>query len=319
MSDLIFSINVVLPLFMLIATGYILKQIRFVSESFLIEANKFVFKFPLPLMLFQNIRSTFDGSLITIFNTRLILSAFIGIVVVIVILLIIIPMAGRSKATTGSLIQGVFRSNFIIYGLPLATSMYGENAIIPVSMLLGMVIPVYNVAAVVILTVFSETKSVSSISFSSIIGNIFKNPLILACIAGFVAGTLNVQFPVFIDKPVKDISNIATPLALLVMGGLFKFKGLMNNFLTVFIASISKLVVIPLIAMIVFVSMGFRGLELAALLCLFATPTAVASFIMAENMGCDGEISAHIVVLSTALSAITIFFFIFILKSMGYL
>jgi predicted permease len=270
-------------------------------------------------MLFQNIRNTFDGSLITIFNTRLILSAFIGIVVVIVILLIVIPMAGRSRATTGSLIQGIFRSNFIIYGLPLATSMYGENAIIPVSMLLGMVIPVYNIAAVVILTVFSETKSVSSISFSSIIGNIFKNPLILACIAGFVAGRLNVRFPVFIDKPVEDISNIATPLALLVMGGLFKFKGLMNNFLTVFIASISKLVAIPLIAMIVFVSMGFRGLELATLLCLFATPTAVASFIMAENMGCDGDISAHIVVLSTALSAITIFFFIFILKSMGYL
>jgi predicted permease len=318
MNDLLFSVNVVLPLFMLIATGYLLKQIRFVSESFLLEANKFVFKFPLPLMLFQNIRNTFNGSLITIFDTRLIISAFIGIIAVIVVLLIIIPLFGKPRATTGSLIQGIYRSNFIIYGLPLATSMYGEKAIIPVSMLLGMVIPVYNIAAVVILTVFSETKSVSSISFYQIIKNIFKNPLILACIAGFIAGRLNLQFPTFIDKPMADISNIATPLALLVMGGLFKFKGLMNNFLTVFIASLSKLVIIPLIAMIVFVSMGFRELELATLLCLFATPTAVASFIMAENMGCNGEISAHIVVLSTALSAFTIFLFIFILKSLEY-
>ncbi|MDR2383001.1 MAG: AEC family transporter [Prevotellaceae bacterium] len=318
MSDFLFSINVVLPLFMLIATGYILKQLRFVSEAFLSEANNFVFKFPLPLMLFQNIRNAFDGSLITSFNTQLIVSAFTGIIVVIVILFIIIPLFEKRRATTGSLIQGIFRSNFIIYGLPLATSMYGDDAIIPISMLLGMVIPVYNIAAVVVLTVFSETKSASSIS-SLIIKNIFKNPLILACIAGFIAGWLHIQFPVFIDKPVDEISKIATPLALLVMGGLFEFKGLMNNFWTVFVASLSKLIFIPLAAMIVFVSMGFRDLELAALLCLFATPTAVVSFIMSENMGCDGEISAHIVVLSTALSAITIFLFIYVLKSMEYI
>jgi predicted permease len=319
MNDFLFSLNVVLPLFMLIATGYVLKQLRFVSEAFLSDVNKFVFKFPLPLMLFQNIRNAFNGSLITSFNTRLIFTAFIGIIIVIAILLILIPLFEKRRATTGSLIQGIFRSNFIIYGLPLATSMYGNDAIIPISMLLGMVIPVYNIAAVVVLTVFSETKSTSSISFSLIIKNIFKNPLILACIAGFAAGWLHIQFPVFIDKPVDEISKIATPLALLVMGGLFEFKGLRNNFWTVFVASLSKLIFIPLVAMIVFVSMGFRELELAALLCLFATPTAVVSFIMAENMGCDGEISAHIVVMSTALSAITIFLFVFVLKSMRYI
>jgi predicted permease len=284
-----------------------------------VEANKFVFKFPLPLMLFQNIRNTFDGSFIAMFDTRLILSAFVGIIIVITVLLTVVPLFGKRRATTGSLIQGIYRSNFIIYGLPLATSMYGDKAIIPISMLLGMVIPVYNVMAVIILTVFSETKTVASISFSLIVKNIFQNPLIIACIAGFIAGTFNIQFPAFVETPVNEISKIATPLALMVMGGLFRFRGLINNFLPVFVATLSKLILIPLAAMIVFVRMGFRELELAALLCLFATPTAVASFIMAENMGCDGEISANIVVLSTALSAITIFLFIFALKSMGYI
>jgi predicted permease len=308
-----------MPLFLLIATGYVLKQIRVVTESFLTEANKFVFNFPLPLMLFQNIRNTFDGTFIALFDVRLILSAFVGIIIVIAVLLTIVPLLSKRRATTGSLIQGIYRSNFIIYGLPLATSMYGDRAIIPISMLLGMVIPVYNVAAVVILTVFSETKSISSISFLSLIKNIFKNPLIIACIAGFIAGTLDIRFPVFVESPMNEISKIATPLALMVMGGLFRFQGLMNNFSAVLVATLSKLVIIPLAAMIVFVWMGFRELELAALLCLYATPTAVTSFIMAENMGCDGEISAHIVVMSTALSAITIFLFIFALKSMGYL
>ncbi|MDR1886342.1 MAG: AEC family transporter [Prevotellaceae bacterium] len=319
MSDFLFSINVVLPLFLLIATGYVLKQMRFVSEVFLSEANRFVFKFPLPLMLFQNIRHTFEDSFTDSFNTRLILSAFVGIIIMIAVLFIAVPMFGKRRATTGSLIQGIYRSNFIIYGLPLATAMYGDNAVIAVSMLMGMVIPVYNIAAVIVLNIFSETKSKSSLPFFTIIVNIFKNPLILACIAGFIAGRLNLRFPVFVEQPVDEIAKIATPLALMVMGGLFKFRGLMGNFTTVFAASLTKLVLIPLIAMIVFVYMGFRELELAALLCLFATPTAVASFIMAENMGCDGEISAHIVVMSTALSAITIFLFVFVLKSMGYL
>jgi predicted permease len=319
MSDFLFSINVVLPLFLLIATGYAIKQMRLVSEGFLTEANRFVFKFPLPLMLFQNIRNSFGGSFIAEYNTRLVFVAFIGVIVVIAILLVTVPLFGKRRSTTGSLIQGIYRSNFIIYGLPLATGMYGDVAVIPVSMLLGMVIPVYNILAILILTFFSETKSGSSISFFATVKNIVMNPLILASAAGFIAGELDIRFPVFVEKPIDEISKIATPLALLVMGGLFKFRGLMNNFKTVFIASTVKLLVIPLFAIIIFVSMGFRDLELATLLCLFATPTAVASYIMAENMGCDGEIAAHIVVMSTALSAITIFFFVFILRSMGYL
>jgi predicted permease len=320
MGDFIFSINVVAPLFLLIATGYAVKQFRFVSASFLSEANKFVFKFPLPLMLFQNIRDAFiNGTFCSFYNAKLILSALIGIVVVIVILFLVVPLFVKRRATTGSLIQGIYRSNFIIYGLPLATSMYGDVAIIPISMLLAIVIPVYNIAAVIILSIFSETKSASSISVFQIIKDIFKNPLILACIAGFAVGILNIGFPAFINNPVNDISKIATPLALLVMGGEFKFQGLRNNFSQVLIASLLKLVVIPTIAIIIFVYAGFRQMELAALLCLFATPTAVASFVMAENMGCDGKISAQIVVMSTGLSAVTIFLFIFILKSMGYL
>jgi predicted permease len=103
------------------------------------------------------------------------------------------------------------------------------------------------------------------------------------------------------------------------MGGEFRFKSLQNNFRPAIFASLSRLVVIPLIAMIVFIYMGFRNVELAVLLCLFGTPTAVTSFIMAENMGCDGELAAQIVVLTTAGSAFTIFVFVFALRIMGYI
>jgi predicted permease len=317
-SDFIFSLNVVFPLFLLIAAGYAAREFRFVKESFLTEANKFVFRFLLPLMLFRNIHAALFMDL-DFSNIRLIFSALFGVLITIVILLIIVPLSVKRKAARGSLIQGIYRSNFLIYGLPLAVSMYGDAAIIPISMLMGIIVPVYNVAAIIILTVFSEKKSISSISFLQITKDILQNPLILACIAGGIAGGFNLRFPAIIDKPLHDLATMATPMALLIMGGEFRFRKLKSNFMMVMLASAGRLVFVPLIAMIVFIRMGFREIELAVLLCLFATPTAVVSFIMADNMGCDAEIAAQIVVLTTALSAVTIFLFIFVLKTLNYL
>jgi predicted permease len=313
MSDFVFSVNVVAPLFMLIAAGYVAKCLRFLSPVFLSDANKFTFKFLLPVLLFQNIQVAFRGDFS---NTRLIFAALAGVLVVIALLHIaVLPVKGRGAK--GSMIQGIYRSNFLIYGVPLATSMYGHDAMVPVAMLMGVIIPVYNIAAVVILTVFSEKRPVS-LSLKNIIVDILRNPLIIACIAGSIAGVLDLRFPTVINKPLDDLATIATPLALLIMGGEFRFRSLQNNFAKVFLASLGRLVIVPLLAIIVFIHVGFRDMELAALLSLFATPTAVTSFIMAENMGCDGELSAQIVVLTTALSAFTIFAFVFVLKSLGY-
>jgi predicted permease len=315
MDNFLFSLNVVTPLFILMATGYVTRKIRFVTEDFLSQLNKFVFKFCLPLMLFQDIRLSYQGDFS---NTKLIFSSLIGIIVIIFLSFLIVPLWVKRKGQRGSIIQGIYRSNFLIYGLPLATGMYGNTAIATISMLMGIMIPFYNIAAVIILSLHSET-GIHKITFKNILYDIVTNPLVVGCFFGLFGGAIHLRFPHFVEVPLAQLAGTAAPLALFVMGGEFKFNGLRNNFSQVLIASLLKLVVIPVIAIIIFVYLGFRQMELAALLCLFATPTAVASFVMAENMGCDGKISAQIVVMSTALSAVTIFLFIFVLKSMGYL
>ena len=213
----------------------------------------------------------------------------------------------------------MYRSNFIIYGLPLAQSMYGDAATVPVACLLGVVVPVYNVSAIIILTFFSETRSAASLSFSGIVKNILRNPLIIACIAGGIVGATGMSFTIVVESPIEEMAKLAAPLALFVMGAEFRFRNLRSNLPLVVVASLAKLIFIPLVAILIFIAMGFRQMDLAVLLCLFATPTAVMSFIMSDNMGCDGELSAQIVVLTTALSAFTIFMFIFVLRTMGYL
>lgn len=315
MDNFIFSLNVVAPLFVLMAFGYLARLFKLVTISFLAEANKFVFRLSLPFMLFQNIRNTFNGEFS---NTRLIIVSIIGVLIVILASLILVPLFVKSRPQRGSIIQGIYRSNFLIYGMPLATGMHGLEAMGPISVLMGSTIPVFNIAAVIILTIYSEDKR-QKISTRNIFIDIIKNPLIIGCVLGMVFGTLQIQFPAFIDKPMNELALIATPLALFVIGGDFKFRNLKNNIWKVLITSLARLVIVPSIALFIFVEMGFRGIELSALLCMFATPTAVSSYIMAKNMKNDAELAGQIVVLTTACSCVTIFFFVYILKTMGYI
>jgi predicted permease len=314
MDNFLFSLNVVAPLFVLMATGYIVRQVKFVTEDFLSQLNRFVFKFSLPLMLFQDIRLSYQGDFS---NTRLIFSSLIGIATVILLSFLIVPLIVKGKAQKGSIIQGIYRSNFLIYGLPLATGMYGQSAVATISMLMGIMIPFYNVAAVIILSIYSENSQKPG--FKKVMKDIATNPLILGCVFGLLGGIMHLQFPRFLEVPVSQLAATASPLALFIMGGEFKFKNLHNNIYKVVAVTIARLLIVPILALAVFIYMGFRNVELSVLLCIFATPTAMASYIMAKNMNNDGELSAQIVVLTTACSCITIFLIIFFLRGWGFL
>lgn len=315
MDNFLFSLNVVAPLFVLMGAGYVARKIRFVSDEFLEQLNRFVFKLCLPLMLFQDIRTSYSGDFS---NTKLIWGSLIGVSAVILVLFIVIPLFIKRKGQRGSMIQGIYRSNFLVYGLPLATGMHGDEALSAISMLMGILIPFYNVAAVIILSIYSETNN-QKISLQKILKDIVTNPLIIGCFFGLLAGMTHLKLPHFLEVPLSQMARTAAPLALFVMGGEFKFRSLKNNLSKVVIATAARLIIIPVIVLFVFIQLGFRGVDLAVLISIFATPTAMSSYIMAKNMGNDGMLSGQIVVLTTACSSVTIFFIIFFLRLWGYL
>ena len=314
MENFLFSVNAVAPLFVLMTLGYIVRQTNIISESFIFEANKFVFKLLLPLMLFQNIRSTFHGE---IPNGKLIIAAIIGTTIVITLSILIVPLFIQGRGRRGSMIQGIYRSNFLIYGMPLAMGMYGNEAAQSIAVLMGFVIPFYNVSAVIILTIYSEDNL--SLKIIDIIKGIFTNPLILGCIIGIFFGYFNIQIPTLINRPISELAAAASPLALFLTGADFRFKSVKNNIWLVLSATFARLILVPVLALFVFILIGFRGLDLSVLLCIFATPASVSSYIMAKSMGNDGELSGQIVVVSTVASSITIFLLIYVLRSLGYL
>jgi predicted permease len=314
MTNFLFSLNVVAPLFVLMATGYVIRQIRFVTEDFLSQLNKLVFKFCLPIMLFQDIRLSYKGDFS---NTKLIFASLIGIATVIFLSFVIVPLLVKRKAQRGSIIQGIYRSNFLIYGMPLAVGMYGDSAVAAISMLMFIMIPFYNVAAVIILSIYSETGT-HKVTFKSVLYDIVTNPLILGCFFGLLGGMIHLQLPRFLNVPLAQLAGTAAPLALFVMGGEFKFRSLRNNLLKVIAVTAARLLIVPVAALSLFIYMGFRDVDLAVLLCIFATPAALAGYIMSKNMGTDGELSGQIVVLTTACSCVTIFFIIYFLRTWGY-
>jgi len=315
MNDFLFSLNAVAPLFVIMTTGYVLRKIRFVSEDFLAQLNKFVFKFCLPLMLFQEIRLSYKGDFS---NTKLIFAAVGGITAIILISFLIVPLLVKRKAQRGSIIQGIYRSNFLIYGLPLATGMYGGRAITAISMLMAIMIPFYNAAAVIILSIYSETEG-HKVTVKQLLRDMATNPLIIGSVCGILAGMIHLELPRFVDVPVAQFAQTAAPLALFVLGGEFKFHNLRGNWTKVIIVTAIRLIAVPVVALSICVSAGFRDVDLTVLLCIFATPAAMAGYIMAKNMGNDGELSGQIVVLTTACSCVTIFFLIYFLRAWGYL
>ena len=314
MLDFLFSVNVVAPLFILMAAGYLARMFGFVSDTFLDEANRFVFRFSLPLMLFQNVQTHFHSNFS---DYRLIIFSLVGVSATILLSMLVIPFFVKRSGQRGSMVQAIYRSNFLIYGLPLATGIHGDKAVAVISMMMGIMVAFYNMMAVIILSIYSETGQ--KLSLKGIFVNIFKNPLILGCLSGMLFGASGLSFPEALNKPLNDLAGLAPPLALFIMGGKFKFRRLAGNAVKVTAATLCRLVAVPFTAIAAAVFLGMRDVYLAALLSLFATPAAAAGYIMAENMGCDGELAGQIVVTTTLASSVTIFLFVYILRVQGYL
>lgn len=318
MENLLFSLNAVLPLLLLITAGYIIARLNIVSRHFLGEANRFVFRVALPFMLCRNIYLTnFSDA----FDPALVGFALASILLITALGALIVPLFAKNRQTIGAIIQAIYRSNYILFGLPLATNLFGTAGAAPTSMLIAFTIPTYTLLAVIILTYYGPDYQRQSgglmLAVKPILGDIIKNPLIVGSIIGLIINILPFTVPQFLDKTVSDIGSIATPLALIIMGSQFDFSQLQGRLKTANIVALSKLVLTPIIMVSLAILLGFRGPKLGALYILFAAPTSVTSYIMARDMKSDHILSGQLVILTTLLCGFTLFIGIYLLRTLG--
>ena len=311
MESLHIALEIVLPLFLLLAVGYCIKLTGIMNETSVRQTNNMIFKVFLPLLVFFNIYKT---DLTSSFDMSLLLFAVVGVLLQFIISLCLVILLEHDNARRGVMLQGMFRSNFVLFGIPISTALFGDSAAGLASILIAVIIPLYNMLAVVSLESFNGKKP----SLWKILVGILTNPLIIASAVGILFVVFHIPLPTVLYKTVSDLSIIATPLAFVILGASFSFGETGRCVRDLCITLGAKLVAYPLLFIALAILMGFRDAHLAVLLTVFGSPIAVSSFTMAQQMGCDDKLAGQLVVFSSLLSVFTMFLFIFGLKELAF-
>lgn len=313
MDSFVTAATAVTPFLVYMLYGYLTRRAHVTDEAFLDRLNKVVFRCFFPFLSFYNIYNI-DPALEFRFSFVFFCAGLV--LVLIALLLMIVPRVIRDKKQAGSYIQAVYRSNCVLYALPLAHNVYGQDGASHAAMMVALIVPLFNVSAVLILEYFGSQEHVS---WKSLARDVITNPIIIGVVIGILFYALKIRLPRALDAPVNALNLLTTPLAMFVLGGSLHFSQT-KRYKKLLISGLSlRLVLIPAGALCAAVAAGFSPVERFVIFACFSTPSAAASYAMASAMGCDAELAGQFVVLGTVLSVFTLFLWIFFIGSAGLL
>ena len=312
LENIIFTTNIVAPVFLIILLGYFLKRIGVINENFVEITSKFVFNVSLPAFIFMKI-STLD--LTAALDIRQIIFIYAGTLLVYFIVWIIASLFIKDGRDLSVFVQGAYRSNYAIVGLAIIANLFGDEGLGKATLILAFLLPVYNVLAVIILTV--PMRKIKKLKLSSTVQEIILNPLIISVIVALPFSYFKLELPSLLLTTGNFLADVALPLALIGIGGSLNIENIRRASTLAFSSSILKLIVVPVVLTYFAYLFGYRGMDLGIMFILFACPTAIVSFIMAEAMGANSKLAGNIVVISTIGSVITISAAIIFLKGAG--
>ncbi len=314
MENFIYSINVTIPIFLVMVIGWVLKQIGMLDDDFVKVCNKFNFKVTLPFLLFRDISGV---DIKAVFDLRYVLFCALATSVCFWGIWGLARLLVKDKAIIGAFVQASFRSSAAVMGLAFIQNIYGQSAMGPL-MIIGAV-PLYNIYAVLVLTFEGQEaqgkKDTGKIKAAC--KNIIKNPIIIAIFLGLVVSLCNINFPTIINKTVGNVAQMATPLALIAMGAGFEGKKALGKLKPTLAAAFLKLVAQAAVFIPIAAALGFDGEKMIAIVVMLAAPTTPSCYIMAKNMNNDGVLTASTVVVTTLLAAFTLTGWIYLLKCLG--
>lgn len=333
MQIFVTALEAVLPLVLLILLGCFLRAKGFLTDDFLSVGSKVVFRLCLPVMLFVSVYNIED---ITRIRWDLCLycagASLLLFVLGVLVAVVTTPVAERR----GVLVQCVFRSNYAIVGMPLAAALGGEEATAVAAVLTAALVPVFNVLAVLALSMFRKDES-GQVGIGKIAGDVVRNPLIIGVAAGLLALLVRqwqigqfgaVVFSLERDlaavyDALRDLKSMTTPLALIVLGGQFRFSAVRGLFKEILTGTVWRTVLAPIIGVGGAILLSRWGVlhcgaaEYPALIALYGSPVAVSSAIMAREMRNDEQLATQLLVWTSVVSIVTIFAAVCLLMSVG--
>jgi len=301
-------INTLLPVFLIIAVGAFLRKIKFLSDEFVAGLNRLVFWIGLPCLLFGKIVVAEYNYQVAGKTTLVMVAGTLGCIVAAYIVAFIIRVQPRA---VGTFVQGAFRGNLYYVGLALLiyifadadskTSARMENVAI---LVLALLVPVYNIGAVIVL--LASRHKLDRYVPAKIARETIANPLFIACAAGIIYSYIFPPLPLAVTRSCEAVGQISLPLALIAIGAVLAQSKITGSGIPALAASIIKVGVSPIVGLWAARLIGLGAGETKMALLFLACPAAVTSYVVAEQLGGDEELSAAIIVVSTILSIISL-------------
>lgn len=317
MENFIFALNATIPVFIVIIAGKLFIKLGIIDEKWTSVSNRLAFYVCMPLVLMVDI-ATIKVKFAD--NVKFIVFCFLVTLAMFFIVWILSIVFVKDKTMVGAFAQGSVRGSATNLGIPFVLNIYGNSGMVPMMILAS--VPIFNAFSVVILTVSANKYNggqKKALNLKTVLKSIIKNPLIIGIMVGFLVCLLNIDLPPIVLKPVKTIGAAGVPLMLISLGANFKMTDIKSRLIPAAMASLIKLVLLPLAFIPLAVYLGFRGHSLIAILIMLGAPSAIPGYVMAKEMGNDHILMSNIVVLTTLFSSVTFTLWIFALKSLNLL
>ncbi|WP_447926336.1 AEC family transporter [Vreelandella sp. EE27] len=306
------TLDITLPVFAMVFIGIVLKRLKLIDRAFVSTASALVFRATLPTLIFL---SLIQADLSVALDIRLLV--FFALATVGQFFVSWLWARYRvAHAERGIYVQGAFRGNGGVVGLALAAGMYGNYGLSAGSLLLGLVIVLYNVLSVWVLSVYQPGATTN---WRAMLKNIATNPLILSVVLAIPFTALSVELPNWVMTSGNYFASLTLPLALICIGATLSAASLRDGRQVALSSSVMKMVVLPAASTVIAWLCGFTGEQLGLLFLFFASPTAAASFVMAKAMNGNVTLAANIIALTTLMASLTITLGIFALRLLGWI
>lgn len=312
MNVFLVCFEAVLPIFIMLIVGCGARRTGLMTETDVRRFNAVNFKTFMPIMLFESI---YSSDLETAVNPALIAYSVVAVLLMLGLCVAFVMLVEKENSKRGVMIQGLYRSNFALVGIPVADALMRGGDISVVAVQLAVVVPIFNLAAVVILEGFGGKKP----NFRHMLLDILKNPLIIASALGVLFLILDIKLPYALASVVADMAGVAGPLALFTLGAFFRVGSFGKYKKELIMVCTGRLLVNPGIFLTLGYLLGFRGADFAGIMGLFASCSAIASYIMAERMGGDSELAGNIVIVTSFLCSFTLYLWAVLFMSLGAL
>ena len=310
LQNFIICVNAVIPSAIYLLIGILLKTAGVVSDEDVKKFTRVVFVTLYPFIMFDNLYGKNIGEN---FDLLLVVYSVVFTCLQIAVTWFAVSRLVKEDRNKGTMIQSAFRSNIILMGLPVGINLFGKGNVTQVALVILFVVPIYNVMSVVVLERFRGGKA----DLVRTTKNVLKNPIILGAIAAGVVMLIGIKLPVPIEQTVSTLSDCTAPIAMILLGAALNLKGFSSDRKKIAFCVASKIMIWPALGIAGAVWLGMRDVALIAVLLMLATPTALASYAMAESMGGNGRLAGETVVISTIGACFTMPVWLFILKTAG--